>query len=321
METREFGRLGRASALTLGGGGIAGVWGDTDRPEAVATIHAALDAGITMLDVAPGYGVDAESERAVGEALRARPAADVMVTTKVHVRDDEEPDAEVIRRSLRASLDRLGRDHLDLFLLHTQMRPRASELDRPGLIGWERYRDEVVPEFEQLRAAGLIRAWGITGVGHPDSVLAAVREAPRPDAAQVVVNALDLSGDMWVFGSEARPANEEIRRAANDNGVAVIGIRAVAAGSLTAALDREVGPDHPAAVDYARAEPFRKLAAEFGETPAALAHRYALTAPGVATVILGVKNRAELAECLAAADRGPLTTEETRAIEGLRGAR
>lgn len=315
METRDFGRLGRVSALTLGGGGIAGVWGDTDRTEAVATIRAALDAGITMLDVAPGYGVDAESERAVGEALRGRPGADVMVTTKVHVRDED--DGEVAGRigdSLRASLDRLGRDHLDLFLLHTQMRPRDGSAGPPGLVGWHRYRDEVVPEFERLRAAGLIRAWGITGVGHPDSVLAALREAPRPDAAQVVVNALDLSGDMWVFGPETRPANDEILRAANDNGVAAIGIRAVAAGSLTAALDREVGPDHPAAVDYARAEPFRKLAAELGETPAALAHRYALTVPGVATVVLGVKNRAELDECLAAADRGPLTAGEMAAL-------
>jgi aryl-alcohol dehydrogenase-like predicted oxidoreductase len=283
METRDFGRLGRVSALTLGGGGIAGVWGSTDRAEAVATIHAAVDAGITMLDVAPGYGVDAESERAVGEALRARPAADVMVTTKVHLRDDEEPGR--IGRSLRASLERL---------------------------------DEATPEFERLRAEGLIRAWGITAAGHPDSVLAALREAPRPDAAQVVVNALDLSGDMWMFGPETRPANDEIRRAANDNGVAVIGIRAVAAGSLTEALDREVAPDHPAAVDYARAEPFRKLAAELGETPAALAHRHALTVPGVATVVLGVKNRAELAECVAAAARGPLAAEEMRAIDTLR---
>jgi aryl-alcohol dehydrogenase-like predicted oxidoreductase len=316
METREFGRLGRASALTLGGGGIAGVWGDTDRPEAVATIHAALDAGITMLDVAPGYGVDAESERAVGEALRARPAADVMVTTKVHLRDDEEPGR--IGRSLRASLERLGRDHLDLFLLHTQIRPRDRSAGPPGLLDWRRYRDEAAPEFERLRAEGLIRAWGITAAGHPDSVLAALREAPRPDAAQVVVNALDLSGDMWMFGPETRPANDEIRRAANDNGVAVIGIRAVAAGSLTEALDREVAPDHPAAVDYARAEPFRKLAAELGETPAALAHRHALTVPGVATVVLGVKNRAELAECVAAAARGPLAAEEMRAIDTLR---
>lgn len=316
METRDFGRLGRVSALTLGGGGIAGVWGSTDRAEAVATIHAAIDAGITMLDVAPGYGVDAESERAVGEALRTRPAADVMVTTKVHLRDDEEPGR--IGRGLRASLERLGRDHLDLFLLHTQIRPGDRSAGPPGLLDWHRYRDEAVPEFERLRAEGLIRAWGITAAGHPDSVLAAMREAPRPDAAQVVVNALDLSGDMWMFGADAEPANDEIRRAANDNGVAVIGIRAVAAGSLTAALDREVAPDHPAAVDYARAEPFRKLAAELGETPAALAHRYALTVPGVATVVLGVKNRAELAECVAAATRGPLTAEEMRAIDTLR---
>lgn len=96
--------------------------------------------------------------------------------------------------------------------------------------------------------------------------------------------------------------------------MAVIGIRAVAAGSLTAALDREVPPGHPAAVDYARADRFRKLAAEWGETPAALAHRYALTVPGVATVVLGVKNREELAECLAAEARGPLTPEEMAAL-------
>ena len=319
METRDFGRLGRISALTLGGGGIAGVWGRTDRAEAVATVHAALDAGITMLDVAPGYGVDAESERAVGEALRRRPADDVLVTTKVPLHDDEERDfGRRIRDGLRASLDRLGREHLDLFLLHTQLRPAGGPAQPAGTMAWEDYRDEVVPEFERLRDAGRIRAWGITGIAHPHSVLAALREAPRPDAAQVIVNALDLNGDIWTFGPAVPPANDEIVRVANENGVAVVGIRAVAAGSLTDALDRVVDPGHPAAVDFARAEPFRKLAAELGETPAALAHRYALTVPGVATVVLGVKNRAELAECVAAEARGPLAAEEMRAIAALR---
>ena len=65
----------------------------------------------------------------------------------------------------------------------------------------------------------------------------------------------------------------------------------------------------------APAAPFRKLAAELGETPAALAHRYALTAPGVATIILGVKNRAELAECVAAETRGvPRRQRVARAV-------
>jgi aryl-alcohol dehydrogenase-like predicted oxidoreductase len=318
METREFGRLGRVSALTLGGGGIAGVWGGVDRAEAVATVHAALDAGITHLDVAPSYGADAEAERAVGEALRARPAADVLVTTKVQLPDNEVQDlVGRIRTSLRASLGRLGRAHLDLLLLHTYLRP-ADGAAAPDALSWAGYRDEVVPEFERLRAEGTIRAWGITGVGHPRGVLDALSGDPRPQAAQVMVNALDLNGDMWAFGPDVRPANDEIRRRANENGVPVIGIRAVAAGSLTSALDRDVAPDHPAAADFARAEPFRKLAAELGETPAALAHRYALSVPGVATVILGVKNRAELAECVEAEARGPLGATEMSAIAALR---
>src|SRR4051812_31961738 len=119
MDTRDFGRLGRISALTLGGGGIAGGWGSTDRAQAIGTIRAAIDAGITMLDLAPAYGVDAESERAAGEALR--PSDELMITTKVQLPDDTEQDFEGrIRRSLAASLSRLGRDRIDLFLLHTQ---------------------------------------------------------------------------------------------------------------------------------------------------------------------------------------------------------
>jgi aryl-alcohol dehydrogenase-like predicted oxidoreductase len=60
--------------------------------------------------------------------------------------------------------------------------------------------------------------------------------------------------------------------------------------------------------DYARAAGFRRLAAELGTTPALLAHRYALSLP-VDTLVLGVKNRTELAECVAAADAGPLSAD------------
>ncbi|MEU4424650.1 aldo/keto reductase [Actinoplanes sp. NPDC024001] len=319
METRNFGRLGRISALTLGGGGIGGVWGSTDRAEAVATVHAALDAGITMLDLAPSYGSDFESERAAGAALRDRPGSDVMITSKVQLPDGRFGDVPgQIRASLRNSLDLLGREHLDLYLLHTQLRPRDGSPAPDDIISWEVYRDEVIGEFVRLRDEGLIRAWGITAVGHPSPVTEALRETPRPDAAQVVVNALDLNGDMWVYGDRARPDNDEILRVANAHEVPVIGIRAVAAGSLTDALDRALDPRHPAAADFVRAEPFRKLAAEFGESAASLAHRYALSVPGVATVVLGVKNRAELAECVAAEARGPLTADELRAVAALR---
>ncbi|MEU8238608.1 aldo/keto reductase [Actinoplanes missouriensis] len=317
MELRDFGRLGRISALTLGGGGLGGVWGATDRSEAVATVHAAIDAGITMLDVAPSYGDDFEAERVIGEALRHSP--DVQVTSKVQVHDVPPGGdfARLINSSLEGSLTRLGRDHLDLFLLHTQLLPRDGSATAAGTIHWESYQDAVVPAFERLRETGKIRAWGITTVGHPTSVLDALRTTPRPDAAQVIVNSLDLNGDMWIYPT-VPPANDALLQAAADNAVPVLGIRVAAAGSLTDSLDRSVPADHPAAIDFARAAPFRKLAADWGTSAATLAHRYALSIPGVASVILGVKNRAELTECLKAEAEGPLPPEQLAALRALR---
>ncbi|MEV0900339.1 aldo/keto reductase [Actinoplanes sp. NPDC049802] len=314
MELRDFGRLGQISALTLGGGGIAGVWGGTDRAEAIATVHAALDAGITMLDLAPSYGADFESERATAEALRLRPAPDVMITSKVQLHDGGDLPNR-IRHSLQASLTRLGRDHLDLLLLHTQLRRGGTT--PPETVSPDDYRDEIVVAFEALRDEGLIRGWGITAVGDPTPIIDAFQHTPRPDAAQIVVNPLHQNGDLWIHGDTVRPDNPALIEAAASAGVAVSAIRVVAAGSLTSTLDREVPSTHPAAVDFARAEPYRKLAAELGETPAALAHRYALTVPGVSTVVLGVKNRTELAECLAAEARGPLTPDEMAAVTAL----
>jgi aryl-alcohol dehydrogenase-like predicted oxidoreductase len=343
MELRASGRLGRVSALTLGGGGIGGVWGATGRSEAIATVHAALDGGINMLDLAPSYGTGFESELAVADALRGHDS-DVMITSKVQLPDDDGRDfAKRIRRSLHSSLIRLERRHLDVLVLHTQFRRQGTVLS--GTVDPAGYRDEIVPVFESLRDDGLIRAWGITAVGDPEPLLEAFGAAagsptpqpdatgaaassptpqpdgigavPRPDTAQIVVNALDQSGDLWIHGDGVRPDNAGLVRAAASVGITVTAIRAVAAGSLSDALDRSVPADHPAAVDFARAAPFRALAASFGESAASLAHRYALSVPGVTTVILGVKNRTELAECLAAEARGPLTADDLKAISTL----
>jgi aryl-alcohol dehydrogenase-like predicted oxidoreductase len=93
----------------------------------------------------------------------------------------------------------------------------------------------------------------------------------------------------------------------------------VQAGALTDALDRTLPEMHPEMLDYRRAASFRALAREIGESPAALAHRYSLSIPGVATVILGVKNRSELRECVAAAKRGPLDRELLARIDAAVG--
>ena len=132
-----------------------------------------------------------------------------------------------------------------------------------------------------------------------------------------MANALDLTGDMWIFGPDERPDNAGVRATAGAAGVPVIGIRAVAAGSLADSLDRPVPDDHPAARDFEAAAGFRRLAAEHGVSAAFLAHRYALSLPELATVVLGVKNRDELAECVAAEEAGPLADDELRAIAAL----
>ena len=69
MEQHSFGSLPPVSTLTLGGGGLGMLWGETTVEECVATVHAAVAAGITLLDLAPRYG-DGKAELVVGEAFR-----------------------------------------------------------------------------------------------------------------------------------------------------------------------------------------------------------------------------------------------------------
>src|SRR5919197_5025910 len=103
MEIRTLGRLWPVSALTLGGAGLGQLWGPTSRDEAVATVREAVQAGITLLDLAPRYG-DGEAERVIGAAFAGRLPDGVRVTTKCRVSNPDP--AEVpgrLERSLRES--------------------------------------------------------------------------------------------------------------------------------------------------------------------------------------------------------------------------
>jgi aryl-alcohol dehydrogenase-like predicted oxidoreductase len=316
MRMRPFGRLGQVSALSLGGGGIGNVWGAVERSEAVATVQAAVEAGITMIDVAPTYG-PGEAESVVGEAFGGAVPDGVQIATKVEL-PEEVASERRIADTLRASLERLRVDRVDLYLLHSQLASDGGP-SAPRTLTVRTFREVVRPAFERLVDDGLIRGWGLTGVGPLPALKEVLAEDPRPAGVQSVANALDFTGDMWIFGPDVRADNTGVRAAAVEAGVPVIGIRAVAAGSLADSLDREVPADHPAARDFEAAAGFRRLAAERGVSSAFLAHRYALSLPDLATVVLGVKNRDELAECIAAEDAGPLPDDELRAIEALRG--
>ncbi len=309
MQMHAFGRLPPVSTLTLGGGGLGMLWGKTTFDECVATVHAAVAAGITLLDLAPRYG-DGKAEDVVGAAFGGELPAGVRVTSKCNLGNTPAAEIEAtLRRSIETTLQRLRLSKLDLFFLHSNVVPDAAFIDRsPGdaaarMTPYAVFVTHVRPLFERFVAEGLIGAWGLTGIGHPDTIIRVLGEHPAPAAVQCIANLLDSPGGLKFFDGPAKP--RAVIAAARANGVGVMGIRAVQAGALTAAIDRDLAPDHPEVRDYARAAGFRRLCDELGANPAIVAYRYALSLD-IDTLVLGVKNRTELAECVAAAEAGPL---------------
>jgi aryl-alcohol dehydrogenase-like predicted oxidoreductase len=319
MEMRQFGSIGEVSCLTLGGGGIGQVWGETSREEGIATLRMAVENGIDVVDAAPGYKI---CEALIGEAFEGRPPQGVKITTKCGI--GTVPDEEVyprFRASLDASLKAMRLERVDLFFLHNQIcaddfvYPVENERRAEIATTWSSYRNAVIPAFERLRSEGLIGGWGITGVSVPETILDALNQAPFPHAVQAVANLLDSPGGLTGLRTPSR--SREIIATAKRNGVGVMAIRAVQAGALTRSFDRDLPADHRDMEDFRLAAPFRELCAGWGEDPAIIAHRYALGMAGVETLVLGVKNRGELSDALGAERAGPLDAEQVAAIDGL----
>src|SRR5712692_11856767 len=160
MKVHPFGSLPPASVLTLGGGGIGMLWGATTDKECVATVRAAVDAGITLLDLAPRYG-DGKAESIVGEAFGGRLPAGVRVTSKCLLGDTPPAEIEVrLRRSIEESLARLRLQRLDLFFLHSNVVPDDHPMRRLAnaptrMTPYSRFVGQVRPAFERLVAEGL----------------------------------------------------------------------------------------------------------------------------------------------------------------------
>src|SRR6202162_1182493 len=311
MKLHAFGSLPPVSTLTLGGGGLGMLWGETTLDECVATAQDAVAAGINLLDLAPRYG-DGKAEEVIGEAFAGHLPEGVRVTSKCNLGEPPPHQIDgILRRSIEASLKRLRLSRLDLFFLHSNVVPGVDHMaQRPDAAArmtlYRTFVDHVRPVFERLVDEGMIGAWGLTGIGHPDTIIKLLGEGPAPATGQCIANLLDSPGALKFFDGPAKP--RAVMAAARANGVGIMGIRAVQAGALTAAIDRLLPPDHPEVGDYEHAAGFRHLAAELGIDPAVLAHRYALSLD-IDTLVLGVKNRQELAACIGAAEAGPLAPE------------
>src|SRR6202034_3682855 len=158
MQNRQLGAAGpRVSALGLGCMGMSGMYGPSDRAESIATIHAALEAGITLLDTGDFYGMG-HHELPIRAALVGKPRDRVQISVKsgalrgpdgAWLGYDSRPAA--VRNFLTYSLQRLGTDYIDIY--------RPARLD-PGVP-----IEETVGAIADLIKAGYVRHVGLSEVG------------------------------------------------------------------------------------------------------------------------------------------------------------
>src|SRR5215510_5468477 len=119
MKTATLGPIGEVSRLTLGGGGIGQIWGENTKDEALATLTAAIDGGITLLDAAPMYR---NCEAFIGEVFAGQLPAGVKVTTKCQLGTPAPSTvAWELAESLRKSLETMKLKRVDLFFLHSNI--------------------------------------------------------------------------------------------------------------------------------------------------------------------------------------------------------
>jgi aryl-alcohol dehydrogenase-like predicted oxidoreductase len=158
MDYRQLGAAGpRVSALGLGCMGMSGMYGPADRAESIATIHAALEAGITLLDTGDFYGMG-HNEMLIGEALKGRNRDQVRISVKFGaLRDpaggwsgnDARPRA--VKNFLAYTLRRLGVECIDIY------RPARLDPDVPI--------EDTVGAIADMVQAGYVRAIGLSEVG------------------------------------------------------------------------------------------------------------------------------------------------------------
>lgn len=173
MQTRQLGATGpTSSAIGLGCMGMSDFYGPADRGESIATIHAALDAGVTLLDTGDFYGMG-HNELLIAEALKGRDRDKVLLSVKFGAQRgpdggwhgyDARPAA--VKTALAYTLQRLNVDHIDIY--------RPARLDPAVPI------EDTVGAIADMIKAGYVRHLGLSEVG-PDTIRRAHAVHPVAD--------------------------------------------------------------------------------------------------------------------------------------------
>ncbi|MFG2002821.1 aldo/keto reductase [Spirillospora sp. NPDC048911] len=312
MEQRILGRTGReVGVVGLGAWQLGADWGQVSERDAVATLTAAVEAGVTLIDTADVYG-DGRSEEIVGRFAARYPG--LTVATKMGRRMEQLPENYVManfRAWNERSRAKLGMDTLDLVQLHCPPTPVYSS-------------DAVYDALDTLVAEQKIAAYGVS-VETCEQALTAIAR-PGVATVQIILNMFRL-----------KPL-ERVLPAAREAGVGIIARVPLASGLLSGRYDENTtfaADDHRAynrkgeafdvgetfsGVEFATGlEAVRRLVplAPEGATTAQFALRWILDQPGVSVVIPGARNPAQAAANAAAAGLSPLpdaTLEKVHAV-------
>jgi aryl-alcohol dehydrogenase-like predicted oxidoreductase len=312
MNRRTIGRLGReVSEIGFGAWQIGGDWGSVDEDAAMATLHAAADAGVTFFDTADVYG-DGRSEQLVGRLRRERAGENLFVATKMGRRLEqtvENYSPQHFREWNDRSRENLGMETLDLVQLHCP----PTDLY---------YHPEVFEDLERMVEEGRMAAYGVS-VERVEEALKAI-EYPSVATVQIIFNPF-----------RQRPADLLLAEAARF-GVGIIVRVPLASGLLTGKLSREstfAADDHRNFNRHGEAfdvgetfagVPFEEGLAAVDElrglvpdqaTMAQMTLRWILMHYAVSTVIPGARNP-EQAQANAAAAGLPRLSDETMARIG-----
>ena len=280
-------------AIGLGCMGMSEFYGTADEGEAIATIHRALDLGVTLVDTADMYG-PYTNEELVGRAIAGRREEVVLATKFGIVRDADDPSRrgvegrpEYVRKSIEGSLARLGVEHVDLYYQH------RVDPDTPI--------EDTVGAMAELVREGKVRYLGLSEAA-PDTLRRA--QAIHP------ISALQTEYSLW-----SRDPEDEVLPTVRELGIGFVAYSPLGRGFLSG---RFQSPEDLEEGDFRRRNPrfqgenfqrnlelverVREIAEEKNATPAQLALAWVLAQGEDIVPIPGTKRRERLEENVAALD-------------------
>ena len=306
MDTRNLSSAGPSvSAIGLGAMGMSDLYGPADHDESLATIHAALDAGVTLIDTGDFYG-SGRNELLIAEALKGRNRDDVTISVKFGaLRDpaggwlgnDGRPAS--VKNFLAGTLNRLGTEHIDIY------RPARVDPDVPI--------EETVGAIAEMVEAGFVRHIGLSEVG---------AETIRRAAAVHPISDVQIEYSLLSRGIE-----DDILPAAREHGIGVTAYGVLSRGLLSGhwSPERELS-DHDFRSfsprfqrenlehNLALVDSLRAVAGERDATVAQVAIAWVLSRGDDIVPLVGARRRERLHEALGALEI-TLTLEDNAAID------